>query len=90
MARRAPLPSAEHYAQRLRNKQQNQAEPGRRDGHQPPGQMKTYRVMGNRICHGKKKGDLVELWDTGATLALVKAGHLVVVEVKDQEADSAD
>jgi hypothetical protein len=49
-----------------------------------PGVMKSYKVTGNRICHGKKKGDLVDLWDTGATRALVQAGHLVeVVESKD-------
>lgn len=94
MARRgrASAPSQEQlealYAARRASK--NNAVPGSREGVHPPGQMKTYRVMGNRICHGKKKGDLVDLWETGATLALVKAGHLVVVEIEDQEADSAD
>jgi hypothetical protein len=55
------------------------------------GVMKTYKVVGNLVVHEKQKGDLVDLWDTGATRALVQAGHLVEVVVeKDQEADSAD
>jgi hypothetical protein len=53
--------------------------------------MKTYKVTGNHICHGKSKGDLVDLWDIGATRALVQAGHLVeMVEPKDLAEESAD
>jgi hypothetical protein len=52
--------------------------------------MKTYKVCGPHIVHNKKKGDRVDLWVTGATEALVKAGHLVEVVEEEDQADSAD
>lgn len=92
--RRAPLPTPEMlealYAAR-RARHNNANEPASAEATAEMGVMKTYRVTGNRICHGKKKGDLVDLWDIGATRALVQAGHLVeVVVTKDQAAESAD
>jgi hypothetical protein len=85
--RRAAQPTPEQLAAREEAKRaaraQSSAPPPERV--REPGVMKTYRVVGNRICHGKNKGDLVDLWDTGATRALVQAGHLVeVVEEKDR------
>jgi hypothetical protein len=60
----------------------------------PPAEpvMKTYKVIGDYIVHGKKKGDRLKLPDTGATRALVQAGHLVEVAdtKKDQAVKSAD
>jgi hypothetical protein len=77
------------YAARRANK--NSAEPGGRGEGPPLGVMKTYRCTGDRICHGKKKGELVDLWDNGATRALVQAGHLVeVVEEENDHGRSAD
>jgi hypothetical protein len=37
----------------------------------------TFKVTSKRVVAGKRKGDLVELPLTGATAALVEAGHLV-------------
>lgn len=91
--RRAPLPSEEFYENQraARERARNSATPPDFASFRAPGAMKTYKVTSGCIVHGKKRGDTVELWDTGATRALVQAGHLVeVVEVKDLAEESAD
>lgn len=39
-----------------------------------------YRVVSHRVVHSKRKGEVVELCDNGATQALVQVGHLVPVQ----------
>jgi hypothetical protein len=90
----APVPSPETlaalYAARKRGNAATPGEQPDRGGNSCCGECR-YMVTGHKIVHGAKKGDIVTLCDTGATRALVLAGHLirVVEEEKDLTAESA-